>query len=389
VADNIKFGSPKVLQFGDRTAGNQPGDNGHCAQCESMLADALDGTLSAADQKLFDDHMAHCGPCAQLLADAQRGAAWLEMLRTPAPEPPAALLEMILARTSGMLAVGDAGRIAPAGMQHAGLAGATLGQADPLSGAAALTPDSRDYGVPGAVAPYGNVVPFRRRATAAFRGSSFGQIVLQPRLAMTAAMAFFSIALTMDLTGVRLQDLHASDLRPSILKRHFYSANARVVQYYEGLRVVYELESRVHDLQSASDNDAATGSQIAPQTTTPGASPNAKPGTNQPGSPAPAAQPGQNGPDGQSPAAKPDKKQPASGPASGPATGPAFAPSPKSGTSRREDLERNLRLLATTDADLPLTGLIGAGGASPGVVVATCYVTTVVCNIERVKGSLV
>jgi hypothetical protein len=35
-------------------------------------------------------------PCSQMLADARRGAAWLEMLRTPAPEPPAALLERIL-----------------------------------------------------------------------------------------------------------------------------------------------------------------------------------------------------------------------------------------------------------------------------------------------------
>ena len=386
MADNIKFGSHKVLQFGDRTAGNQPGDSGHCAQCESMLAEALDGTLSAAEQELFDVHMAHCGPCAQSLADAQRGAAWLEMLRTPAPEPPAALLEKILARTSGMLAVGDAGRIAPVGMQHAGLPGATLGEPEPLFGNAALT---SGYAVSGGVAPYGKVVPFRRRATAAFRGSSFGQILMQPRLAMTAAMAFFSIALTMDLTGVRLQDLHASDLRPSSLKRHFYSANARVVQYYEGLRVVYELESRVHDLQGTSDNDAATGSQIAPQT--PGASPNAKPASNQPGSPAPVAKPGQNGSGNQSPAAKPEQKQhaPGSGPASGPSSGPAFGPSPKSGTSRREDFERSLRLVATSDADLPLTGLIGAGGANPAVVVATCYVTTVVCNIERVKGSLV
>ena len=45
--------------------------------------------------------MAQCGPCSQMLADARRGAAWLEMLRHPAPEPPAALLERILAQTSG------------------------------------------------------------------------------------------------------------------------------------------------------------------------------------------------------------------------------------------------------------------------------------------------
>ena len=74
MADARKFGSSKVLQFGDKTTGNRSGDSGHCAQCEAMLADALDGTLSAADQELFDAHMAQCGPCAQLLADAGRGA---------------------------------------------------------------------------------------------------------------------------------------------------------------------------------------------------------------------------------------------------------------------------------------------------------------------------
>ena len=111
MADERKFGGPKVRQFGDKPAGNQPGDSGHCAQCEAMLADALDGTLSAADQEFFDLHMAHCGPCAQLLADAQRGAAWLEMLKTPRPEPPAMLVEKILAQTSGAHAVSHAGQV--------------------------------------------------------------------------------------------------------------------------------------------------------------------------------------------------------------------------------------------------------------------------------------
>ncbi len=92
MADNRQFGNPKAPQFGDKPAAGQPTDTAHCGQCEAMLADALDGTLSPADQALFDLHVAHCGPCAQLLADARRGAAWLEMLRDPRPEPPPALL---------------------------------------------------------------------------------------------------------------------------------------------------------------------------------------------------------------------------------------------------------------------------------------------------------
>ena len=36
----------------------------------------------------------------------------------------------------------------------------------------------------------------------------------EPRLLMTAAMAFFSIALTLNLTGIRLSAVRLADLRP-------------------------------------------------------------------------------------------------------------------------------------------------------------------------------
>jgi hypothetical protein len=259
-----------------------------------MLADALDGALSPADQALFDLHVAQCGPCAQLLADARRGAAWLEMLRDPRPEPPPALLQRILTETSGSVPVAS----------HAiDLPGAAYQPVPaPIHGAANLPALN--------FAPR-NVLPFRARAAASVRGSSFAQLMLQPRLAMTAAMAFLSIALTLDLTGVRLQDLRVSDLRPSSLKRDFYSTNARVVQYYEGLRVVYELESRVHDLQSATDNDAPAASTPADPSSTP----------NQP-----ASQP--------SPANQPPRPQ------------PRQKPAPNSGTSRREDARRTIQFAA-------------------------------------------
>lgn len=334
MADSKQFGSPKILQFGDEAGTNQP-DSGHCAQCETMLADALDGTLSAADQELFDLHMACCTPCSQMLADASRGVAWLEMLRTPKPEPPAALLERILAQTSGAAT----GQVVP----QQGFNGASLGQSQPFGGPA-MAPG---YTIPTAPV-YGTVLPFSSRIAARFRASAFGQIALQPRLAMTAAMAFFSIALTLDLTGVRLQNLRASDLRPSNLKRAITDTNARVVQYYEGLRVVYELESRVHDLQSASDNDTAVGTQSTPQTTAP----------SQPKSPPPSAspdQPGHNAPANQPPAAQPNKKPP---------TGPSAGQAPNSGASRREGSTRPLSLANLVVTDRLFSGLTNAMTAS-------------------------
>jgi hypothetical protein len=227
VADSRQFGNPG--RSGLQSAGDL--DAKHCTQCEAMLADALDGTLDAADQAIFDAHIAHCGPCSAMLADARRGLAWLEMLKTPRPEPPAALLERILAQTSGA---------EPIGLR---LGGAQFGMDAPAVGPPLAIP-----------AASGNLLPFRRRLPAV-RPSLFTQVFFQPRLAMTAAMAFLSIALTLNLTGVRLQDLHASDLRPTSLERSFSSVNARAVRYYESLRVVYELESRVRDLQHASRGD--------------------------------------------------------------------------------------------------------------------------------------
>jgi hypothetical protein len=265
-----------------------------------MLADALDGTLSAEEQAFFDLHMEHCGPCAQGLADARRGAAFLEMLRSPAPEPPASLLERILSQTSG---------VAPIAVLEAG----ALSHAQ--SGTAALAPG---YGAAG-VAGYANVVPFPRRFAASFRASSFGQIMLQPRLAMTAAMAFFSIALTMNLAGVHPTSLRPGDLKPSSLKREISSANTRVVQYYDSLRVVYELESRVHDLQNSEDVDATAGSH----------------GTAPEGGQAPASQPGPT-----------DKKA---------APQPGSSKSPANpGSSRREDPIQDRRLVAFSDAGADL-----------------------------------
>ena len=294
VTDFNQFGSAKPPQSSDAH---------HCAQCEAMLADVLDGTLSAADQAAFDLHMTGCPSCASMLADAQRGAAWMELLKSPRPEPPATLLERILAQTSAA----NAGLPAPARIP---------GAPTTLLGHPVLVPAYASAFQPAAAFGATNVLPFRSRLVYGFR--SIGQTMLQPRLAMTAAMAFFSIALTMNLTGVRLNELHASDLKPSSIKRNFYEANAHVVRYYENLRVVYELESRVRDLQRSSSDDNPI-STPASQSNPAAANPNQTPA-------------GDQQPDDQKPGSQsPDKKQ--------------TRPKPGPGSSRREGPGSNLLLL--------------------------------------------
>ena len=70
---------------------------------------------------------------------------------------------------------------------------------------------------------------------------------------MTVAMAFFSIAMTLDLMGVKPGSLRLADLKPSqignTLSREFYGARSSVVRYYDNVRFVYQLQSRMRELR--------------------------------------------------------------------------------------------------------------------------------------------
>jgi hypothetical protein len=269
-----QFGSAKPVRTGEGTT---------CAQCEAMLPDwmdnAEDGELTAKDRAAFELHIATCAECSQMLADAQRGAALLEMLKSPRPEPSSALLDRILANTSGLTG--------PAKSRNAGVVPASASamvQVPGVSPATYLLGTSLPQTVPG-TSP-SNVLPFRSPATGRFNLRAITHTMMQPRLAMTAAMAFFSIALTLNLTGVHLNELSVSDLKPSSLRRTFYQTNASIARYYDNLRVVYELESRVQDLKRSSESDGpdtgggsnATGSP-SPGATSPGSTSKSGPGT--------------------------------------------------------------------------------------------------------------
>src|SRR5260370_5624105 len=270
-----------------------------------MLADALDGTLSAADQTIFDLHMIGCASCSAMLADARRGAAWMEMLKSPRTEPPTALLERILAETCGSSAAAS----------HEPQAH-SLRPPSSLIGRPTLVPPSGRMTQPAAAFGSAKVLPFRSRIASAFHLRSIGHTLLQPRLAMTAAMAFFSIALTLNLTGIRLSDIHAGDFKPSSIMRSAYQAKARVVRYSDNLRVVYELESRVRDLPRSTDSDSST-STPAPQNSPPpppATTPDKKPSGHQP--------PHDQRPGSQNPSQNPEQKQ--------------APPLPKTRTSPRE-----------------------------------------------------
>ena len=186
-----------------------------CEQWEALLVDALDGTLGATESAAFYAHRDTCLACAQLLEESKRGSEWLHFLETE-PEVPADLISKILARTSGAEDTQPA--MVPAGL--------------PLA-----IPTAAGW----AGGWTGGWLPVMERHAA------------QSRWIMTAAMAFFSIAFTLNMTGVKLNGFRLADLKPTTLAsgltRQYYVANKSVMRYYDNLRFVYELESRVREMR--------------------------------------------------------------------------------------------------------------------------------------------
>ena len=209
-----------------------------CSVCEAMLPEAVDGLLSEAERHAFNQHVAGCVECARELTEAQRGAAWLSMLKSQAPEPPAGLLAKILAETSGAV-------------QHNSNAVATAFPAletEPLP--VGLKPRR------GSSSPW---AAFRKQLGDTFSIET-ARATFQPRMAMTAAMAFFSIALTLNLTGVRLRDLRASNFTPSAIKRTVADVDASAIRMFQNNRAVYQVESRLSELRSDDSTDDASPS---------------------------------------------------------------------------------------------------------------------------------
>jgi hypothetical protein len=177
--------------------------------------------------------MAICPACTALFEEARRGREWLEFLSSE-PEVPAGLLDKILAATGP-------GQVAGYGLVTGG----------------DVLPVPQPWQRPGFMARV------RRFA--------------EPRLMMTAAMAFFSIALTLNLTGVRLSDLRLSNLRPtairSFMERRLTMASTPIIRYYDHLRLVYEVQSRMRELRRSTQGEGTQDQQQSnPQPASPGES---------------------------------------------------------------------------------------------------------------------
>src|SRR5208282_4540678 len=75
--------------------------------------------------------------------------------------------------------------------------------------------------------------------------------VRQPRFVMSFGMIFFSFSLALSAAGVQPKDVAKVSLRPSALRHTYNDAQIKVVKYYDNIRFVYEIESKLRELKRA------------------------------------------------------------------------------------------------------------------------------------------
>ena len=166
--------------------------NWNCAQLDERLTDYLDGQLTREELAAAEAHARGCPRCGEWL-EARRAALWLHQVEHL--ESPPGLETRILALT--------------------------------------VAPPPR--------------VSFWESLQANWR------LVATPRFAMGMTAGMLSVLLVMNLFGVSLRDVRAADLSPGnmyrALNRKAFQTYAWGVRYVNDLRVVYEIRSRLEEMQ--------------------------------------------------------------------------------------------------------------------------------------------
>jgi hypothetical protein len=188
----------------------EPINNGmQCGEFDLLLSDALDGVLTGVKLERFQAHTRGCAACGPLFAEVEAGRHWLKELAEV--EPPPSLMTNVLASTTGV----ETQRI------------------------------------------WTNLVASRPQVTWLEKVQAWAsgamqpvwETARQPRFAMSFGMAFFALSVALSALGVKPADLRAVSLRPTAVRHTYYNAQARVVRYYDNIRFVYEVESRVRELK--------------------------------------------------------------------------------------------------------------------------------------------
>jgi hypothetical protein len=170
-----------------------------CAEFEVLLCDYMDGVLDDARRRDVEAHRDSCPACAEFARDVAGAVAFID--RAGEVEPPAELLTKITFEI-------------PSG-------GAQKGWRTWLGG--------------------------------------WLQPVLQPRFAMGMAMTILSFSMLGRFSGIEVRQLKPSDLHPAAvwatIDDRAHRTWERAVKYYENLRLVYQVQTRLQEWTTQEDED--------------------------------------------------------------------------------------------------------------------------------------
>lgn len=170
-----------------------------CAEFEILLCDYLDNILDGQGRRAVEEHRDSCVVCRELARDVTAAVGFIE--RAAAVEPPPELLTKITFDI-------------PSGGVKKGWRSWMSGWLQPL---------------------------------------------LQPRFAMGMAMTILSFSMLGRLAGIEVRQLKPSDLHPvavwTAIDNKVYRSWERAVKYYENLRLVYEVQTRLQEWTRQEDEE--------------------------------------------------------------------------------------------------------------------------------------
>jgi anti-sigma factor RsiW len=182
----------------------------NCADVEILLADYLDGTLAVEQKSALQSHLSTCKACEELAGDVAGAVAFMERA-SEVTAPPELVTRILFEISSGP----SRAEVKPSWMRRI----------------------------------FGNRI-----------GGNFMEPVLQPRYAMGMAFTLLSFAMLGRFAGIEVRHLSVSDLDPvkiwTAAEDRATRTWQRGVKYYESVRLVYEIESRVKEW-SDDGSDAA------------------------------------------------------------------------------------------------------------------------------------
>lgn len=172
-----------------------------CAEFEILICDYVDGTLGPDARTTVEQHLADCRNCAELARDGAAAVGFME--RASAAEPPPELMTRLLFQA-------------------------------PWVHAKTATSGVKNW--------------FRKVL----------HPILQPRFVMGMAMTILSFAMLARWVAPSRQ-LHPADLSPTQvwagLEDRVYRGWQRTVKFYQSLKVVYQLQSKLHDWQQQQEEE--------------------------------------------------------------------------------------------------------------------------------------